>query len=189
MLKTTLRRTQMKLIFASDIHGSAYYLKKLLEVVKKENAQKLILLGDLLYHGPRNPLPKDYSPKDVSAMLNENKQHILAVRGNCDSEVDQMVLEFPILTENLSLFLGGKHVFVTHGHKFNKENPPMLQKGDILINGHFHVAEIDTANDFVYMNPGSISLPKNDFQGYLLFEDGVFSLVSFDGEKKAEYKI
>lgn len=179
----------MKLIFASDIHGSAYYCKQLLEAFKKENAQKLILLGDLLYHGPRNPLPRDYSPKEVCAILNENKQHILAVKGNCDSEVDQMVLEFPILNDNLSLFLEGKHVFVTHGHKFNKENPPLMQKGDVLINGHFHVAEIEQVNDFVYMNPGSVSLPKNDFQGYLLYEDGKFSLITFEGEIKAEYKI
>lgn len=179
----------MKLIFASDIHGSAYYCKKILEVFKQEQAQKLILLGDLLYHGPRNPLPKDYSPKEVSAMLNENKQSILAVRGNCDSEVDQMVLEFPVLNENLSLFLEGKHVFVTHGHKANKENPPLIQKGDVLINGHFHVAEIEQVNDFVYMNPGSVSLPKNDFQGYLLYEDGTFKLTTFEGEIKAEYKI
>ena len=179
----------MKLIFASDIHGSAYYCKKLLEVFKKENAQKLILLGDLLYHGPRNPLPRDYSPKDVCLMLNENKQHILAVKGNCDSEVDQMVLEFPILNDNLSLFLNEKHIFVTHGHKISRDNPPFLQKGDVLINGHFHVAEIDQTNDFVYMNPGSVSLPKNDFQGYLLFEDGNFKLVSFEGEVRAEYSI
>lgn len=179
----------MKLIFASDIHGSAYYCKKVLDAFKSEQAQNLILLGDLLYHGPRNPLPKDYSPADVASMLNDNKQHILAVKGNCDSEVDQMVLQFPILTENLSLFLGGKHVFVTHGHKANRENPPLLQKGDILINGHFHVAEIDTSNDFIYMNPGSVSLPKNDFQGYLLFEDDIFKLVSFEGEVKAQYKI
>ena len=126
----------MKIMIASDIHGSAYYCKKLLEAYEREQADKLLLLGDLLNHGPRNDLPKEYAPKKVITMLNEKKQEILCVRGNCDTEVDQMVLAFPILAEYCILNLGKRMIFATHGHKFNKETLPMLKEGDILLNGH-----------------------------------------------------
>ncbi len=175
----------MKLMFASDIHGSSYYCKKLLEAFKNEQADKLVLLGDLLYHGPRNPLPREYDPKAVYEMLNENKQNILAVRGNCDSEVDQMVLDFPIMQDSLVLFLEKRQVFVTHGHLFSENDPPLLSKGDVLINGHFHIGEMKENEDFIYLNPGSVSLPKNDFRGYIIYRDGVFSLKTFDNEVKA----
>lgn len=175
----------MKLMFASDIHGSAYYCKKIIETFNKEQADKLVLLGDLLYHGPRNPLPREYDPRKVFAMLNENKDKILAVRGNCDSEVDQMVLEFPMMQDSLVMYLEKRQIFITHGHLFSLENPPLLNKGDVLINGHFHTGEIKETENFIYLNPGSVSLPKNDFRGYIIYRDGVFSLKTFDNEVKA----
>ena len=123
----------MKLMIASDIHGSAYYCEKMIEAYKREKADKLLLLGDLLYHGPRNDLPKDYNPKAVIAMLNAMKEELLCVRGNCDTEVDQMVLEFPILADYCFIELDGHTIFATHGHHHNPANPPMLKKGDILV--------------------------------------------------------
>ena len=123
----------MKLMIASDIHGSAYYCRKMLEAYKREEADRLLLLGDILYHGPRNDLPKDYNPKEVIAMLNPMKQDLLCVRGNCDTEVDQMVLEFPILADYCFLEIDGRTIFASHGHHHNPKNPPMLKKGDILL--------------------------------------------------------
>ncbi|MBR2860935.1 MAG: phosphodiesterase [Clostridia bacterium] len=172
----------MKIMFASDIHGSAFYCKQLLEAFKNEQADKLVLLGDLLYHGPRNPLPRDYDPMTVAKLLNENKQSILAVRGNCDSEVDQMVLEFPIMQDSLVMYLDFCQVFVTHGHLFSRDNLPKLNKGDVLVNGHFHVGEMVRQEDYIYVNPGSVSLPKNDFRGYVLYRDGAFNLKTFDNQ-------
>ena len=128
----------MKVMFASDIHGSAYWCAQLLEAFENEGADKLVLLGDLLYHGPRNDFPDEYSPKKVFEMLNAIKDKLLCVRGNCDSEVDQMVLEFPILADYALLSEKDKTLFLTHGHLFSDENPPLLQKGDVLFNGHFH---------------------------------------------------
>ena len=129
----------MKYMFASDIHGSAYYCKRMLEVFQKSGAKRLILLGDILYHGPRNELPKEYDPKQVFGMLNENKEHIYAVRGNCDAEIDQMVLEFPILADYALLELNGKTIYATHGHVYHEEALPPMQPGDILIHGHTHL--------------------------------------------------
>ncbi|MCD8249997.1 MAG: phosphodiesterase, partial [Lachnospiraceae bacterium] len=122
----------MKLLIASDIHGSAYYCGELLEAYEKEQVDRLILLGDILYHGPRNELPEGYAPKEVIAMLNPLKEKILCVRGNCDAEVDQMVLEFPILADYGFLYERGRMIFLTHGHVFHEGNLPMLGKGDIL---------------------------------------------------------
>lgn len=126
----------MKLMIASDIHGSSYYCRKMIEAYRQEEADRLLLLGDLLYHGPRNNLPRDYNPKEVISMLNEIKNELLCVRGNCDTEVDQMVLDFPILAEYCLLELDGRTIFATHGHNFNPDNLPMLKEGDILLNGH-----------------------------------------------------
>ena len=124
----------MKLMIASDIHGSSYYCRKMIEAYRQEEADRLLLLGDLLYHGPRNNLPRDYNPKEVISMLNEIKNELLCVRGNCDTEVDQMVLDFPILAEYCLLELDGRTIFATHGHNFNPDNLPMLKEGDILLN-------------------------------------------------------
>lgn len=167
----------MKLMFASDIHGAADCCEKMLKRFDEERAEKLFLLGDILYHGPRNDLPADYAPKRVIAMLNERKNQLLCVRGNCDTEVDQMVLEFPIMAEYALLYLDGRTVFLTHGHKFNTDNPPLLNNGDVLLHGHTHVQTIDESRNYTYINPGSVSLPKNGMpKSYLIYEDGIFTI-------------
>ena len=166
----------MKLLIASDLHGSAYYCKRLLEQFEKEQAQKMIFLGDILYHGPRNDLPKDYNPKEVIAMLNSMAAQILCVRGNCDCEVDQMVLQFPILAEYAVLFLEGRTVYLTHGHTVNCEHPLAFSQGDVLIHGHTHVPVCEEHDSFVYLNPGSVSIPKaSSAHSYMIYEDGVFT--------------
>ncbi|MBR5508907.1 MAG: phosphodiesterase [Lachnospiraceae bacterium] len=180
----------MKLMIASDIHGSAYYCRQLLEAYEKEGAEKLILLGDVLYHGPRNDLPKEYAPKEVIAMLNPLKQDILCVRGNCDTEVDQMVLEFPILADYGFLYEKEHMIFLTHGHVFNESHLPMLKKGDILLHGHTHVPVCREHEDYVYLNPGSVSIPKeNSAHSYMMYEDGVFLWKNLDGEVYMEYQM
>ncbi len=161
----------MKLMIASDIHGSAFYCSKMIEAYKREKADKLLLLGDLLYHGPRNDLPKEYAPKKVIEMLNGIKEEILCVRGNCDTEVDQMVLEFPVMAEYCILYLDNRMVFATHGHKFNTVDKPLLKKGDILLNGHTHVPKCEQMEEFIYMNPGSVSIPKeNSAHSYMIWD-------------------
>jgi len=171
----------MKLMIASDIHGSAYYCRKLLEAYKQENADKLLLLGDILYHGPRNDLPRDYNPKEVIAMLNPMKQELLCVRGNCDTEVDQMVLEFPILADYCFIELDGHTIFATHGHVHNPKNLPMLKEGDILLNGHTHIPANTNMGTYTYMNPGSVSIPKEgSAHGYMIY-DGEFIWKDLDG--------
>lgn len=165
----------MKILIASDIHGSAYWCEKLLLAYKNENADKLLLLGDILYHGPRNDLPKDYDPKKVIELLSPLKDQILCVRGNCDTEVDQMVLPFPILAEYALLSVDGVTIYATHGHKFGKDNPPPISQGDILLCGHTHVADDCDCDGFRYINPGSVSIPKeNTGNGYMVFENGKF---------------
>lgn len=170
----------MKLMIASDIHGSSYYCRKMIEAYRQEEADRLLLLGDLLYHGPRNNLPRDYNPKEVISMLNEIKNELLCVRGNCDTEVDQMVLDFPILAEYCLLELDGRTIFATHGHNFNPDNLPMLKEGDILLNGHTHIPENQNMGTYTYMNPGSISIPKEgSAHGYMIY-DGEFRWRSLD---------
>ena len=172
----------MKIMIASDIHGSAYYCEKLLSAYREEKADRLLLLGDILYHGPRNDLPKDYAPKKVIQMLNDIKEEILCVRGNCDTEVDQMVLEFPILAEYCILPIGKQMVFATHGHVFNRKNLPMLKAGDILLNGHFHVPACEKEGDIIYMNPGSVSIPKEESEhSYMIMEDETFTWKNLEG--------
>ena len=170
----------MKLMIASDIHGSSYYCRKMIEAYRQEEADRLLLLGDLLYHGPRNDLPRDYNPKEVISMLNEIKNELLCVRGNCDTEVDQMVLDFPILAEYCLLELDGRTIFVTHGHNFNPDNLPMLKEGDILLNGHTHIPANQNMGTYTYMTPGSISIPKEgSAHGYMIY-DGEFRWRSLD---------
>lgn len=173
----------MKLMFASDIHGSAKYAEIMRDIYASEKAEKLILLGDLLYHGPRNDLPENYAPKEVIAILNSMKSEILVVRGNCDAEVDQMVLEFPIMADYAILWLDGHMVFITHGHVFNEDAMPALGKGDILIHGHTHLRVAANRGDYFFFNPGSISLPKGDgVHSYMIYEDGVFTTKTLAGE-------
>ncbi len=173
----------MKLMIASDIHGSAFYCEKMVEAFHREHADKLLLLGDLLYHGPRNDLPEEYAPKRVISMLNELAPSIICVRGNCDAEVDQMVLDFPILSDSCLLFWNGRTIFATHGHIFNEENPPKLHHGDILLNGHFHISACTEHNDFLYLNPGSVSIPKeNTPHGYMVLDETTAYWKDIDGE-------
>lgn len=174
----------MKLFIASDVHGSAYYCEKMLERYKNEKADKLVLLGDVLYHGPRNDLPKEYAPKKVIEMLNNIKEEILCVRGNCDTEVDQMVLQFPILADYAFLYWKDKMVYVTHGHIHNLKNMPMLKKGDILLHGHTHIPACEKAGDITYVNPGSISIPKeNSHHSYIILDDEGIRFKNLDGEE------
>lgn len=172
----------MKIMVASDIHGSAYYCQKMTEAYKNSGAQKLLLLGDILYHGPRNDLPKEYAPKKVIEMLNNISDEILCVRGNCDSEVDQMVLKFNIMAEYAIIYDGERMIFATHGHKFNKDNLPSLKKGDILLHGHTHIPVNENIDGITVMNPGSVSIPKeNSWHGYMIIENGTYTWYDFDG--------
>ena len=181
----------MKLMFASDIHGCAPSCGTMLRKFDEEKAEKLFLLGDILYHGPRNGVPDGYDPKEVIRMLNERAASLLCVRGNCDTEVDQMVLSFPIMAEYALLYLEGRTVFLTHGHRFNTEDPPKLKSGDILLHGHTHIQVIDESRDYIYINPGSVSLPKNgNVKSYMTYEDGIFTVKQLDsGSTQMEYRL
>ncbi|MDE6585507.1 MAG: phosphodiesterase [Clostridia bacterium] len=160
----------MKIIIASDIHGSAKWCGELIKAYKHEGAQKLILLGDILYHGPRNPLPDDYAPMKVAEMLSELKEDIICVRGNCDSEVDQMVLPFDVSSDYGTVFADGVTLHLSHGHR----PVPPLNEGDIYLTGHTHVP-IDENVGYRHLNPGSVSLPKDgSAHGYILFDNGKF---------------
>lgn len=178
----------MKYMIASDIHGSEFYCKKLIEAYKAEKADRLILLGDILYHGPRNDLPEGYAPKKVIEILNAMKNEILCVRGNCDTEVDQMVLDFPILADYAIITAEERLVYLTHGHNFNESNLPPLQNGDILLHGHTHVPRCTEHESYVYLNPGSVSIPKeNSWHGYMILENGRFIWKDFDGKEMLTY--
>jgi len=180
----------MKYLIASDIHGSALYLEQLLKRYDEEKADRLLLLGDLLYHGPRNNLPEGYDPKAVTAMLNGRKDDIFCVRGNCDAEIDQMVLDFPITADYALIDIGKNVIFATHGHLFNEENLPPLKKGDILLHGHTHVSKCVVRENYVYMNPGSVSLPKEGTaHGYMTFESKTFIWKDLNGNKIMEYSL
>ena len=153
----------MKWMIASDLHGSAYYCRKMLEAFEREGADRLFLLGDLLYHGPRNDLPREYAPKAVIPLLNGKKEKLLCVRGNCDAEVDQMVLEFPVLADYAVLPVGQRLIYATHGHIYHVKNLPPLAPGDVLLHGHTHVpAWTEFGQGNLYLNPGSVSIPKED---------------------------
>lgn len=165
----------MKLLIASDIHGSAYYCKRLIESFEKENADRILLLGDILYHGPRNDLPREYSPKTVISLLNPLKSKIFCVRGNCDTEVDQMVLDFPVLADYAVIPVGERIIYATHGHIYNENKLPPLSCGDILLNGHTHIPKCTQHGDYIYMNCGSVSIPKeNSPHSYMISEKGEF---------------
>ncbi|MEO3945403.1 phosphodiesterase [Gorillibacterium sp. CAU 1737] len=173
----------MKLFFMSDIHGSLTGLNQGLDAFEREGAEVLVLLGDLMYHGPRNPLPDEYRPKEVADRLNAYKSRILAVRGNCDSEVDQMLIEFPMMAEYAMLFADGRRIFATHGHHHHLEDLPALTAGDVFIQGHTHVPVAEKRGEVYVLNPGSVSLPKeNHPPSYGLIADRRFQVKSFSGE-------
>ncbi len=173
----------MKYLFASDLHGSLTACEAVLSRFAAENADRLILLGDLLYHGPRNDLPDRYDPKAVFALLNALSPAPLCVRGNCDAEVDQMVLSFPIMADYALLPLEGSVcAFLTHGHLFHTGNPPPHKAGDVLIHGHTHVHCVQPQEDYTYLNPGSAALPKEGQpKSYMTYERGLFQIKDFTG--------
>lgn len=174
----------MKLFIASDIHGSAKYCRQMIQAFEREGADKLLLLGDILYHGPRNPLPEEYSPASVIEMLSAYKYKIICVRGNCDGEVDQMVLPFPILSEYAAVYADGINIYLSHGHRA----VPPLQNGDVYITGHTHVPLNENCG-YIHLNPGSVSLPKkNSAHGYILFDGGDFYFKTLDGKVYDEVK-
>ena len=173
----------MKFIIASDIHGDFDCTKALIDIFQREKADKLIILGDVLYHGPRNDLPKGYNPKGVIGLLNTYKDKIICVRGNCDAEVDQMVLNFPILDVFRYIETDGIRIFATHGHHYNIDTPPRLSQGEILIYGHTHIPMCERRGSNVFMNPGSISIPKGGYKpSFMIYEDRKFVIKTFDGE-------
>lgn len=181
----------MKFFFASDLHGSASACRAVLDRFAEEKADHLILLGDLLYHGPRNDFPDEYNPEMVFKMLNSFFPAPLCVRGNCDSEVDQMVLDFPIMADYSLLPLENGHAaFLTHGHLFSTANPPPHQPGDVLIHGHTHVHCAQSQGDYAYLNPGSAALPKEDQPpSYMIYENNLFQIKGLDGGTLLEYRM
>lgn len=171
-------------MIASDLHGSVSALRALLSAFEKEGADRLLFLGDLLYHGPRNDLPAEYAPKEVIALLNAHKDKIFCVRGNCDTEVDQMVLEFPIMASYALISLGERTVFATHGHHFNAGALPPLKEGDVLLHGHTHVPTFDPVEGIYVLNPGSTTIPKaGSAKSYMTLEDTTFIWKTLDGEE------
>lgn len=168
----------MKLFICSDIHGSAFWCRKVVEKFIQEGADKLIILGDVLYHGPRNPLPDGYSPKEVCEMLNPLADKIVAVRGNCDSEVDQMVLDFNVSSDYATVCDGKVKLTLSHGHRI----VPPLKQGDVYITGHTHVPlNVVEKEGYLHLNPGSVSLPKEgSAHGYILCDNGQFIFKCLD---------
>lgn len=178
----------MKYLIASDIHGSSLYCQKLMEAADKEKPKRMILLGDLLYHGPRNDLPEGYEPKKVIEILNLRKDELLCVRGNCDAEVDQMVLSFPMMADYAVLDTGSRIVYASHGHIASFQNPPPLKRGDLFIQGHTHVPAFVEKDGVFFANPGSVSLPKeNSWHGYMILEENQLTWKDLEGNvMKAE---
>jgi hypothetical protein len=177
----------MKILIASDIHGSAEYAEHFLNIVKKESPDRIILLGDLLYHGPRNNLPADYDTKRTMEILNSLKDKITAVRGNCDSEVDQMVLNFPIMNTYEIIECDGIKFFATHGHHYNPECPPPFVEFDVMLNGHTHISKLTDCGDFYYANPGSTSIPKGGtVNSYMTFENGTLIIKKLSDSETIE---
>lgn len=180
----------MKLFFVSDIHGSLYYLEKVLELYKEEEANFIVLLGDALYHGPRNPLPKDYNPQAVANVLNQYKDKIIAVRGNCDSEVDQMLIEYPMMADYSIILHNNKRLFLTHGHLYNESNLPNLSENDVLVHGHTHVPVAKKHNKIYILNPGSVTLPKEDNpNSYAILQNDLFQIKDLKGNVIKEIKL
>ena len=171
----------MKFLIASDLHGSYYYAQKLIDAFNKEKADKLIILGDIFNHGPRNPLPKDYAPMEVAKVLNGIKDKLLVIKGNCDSQVDTMISEFDFI-ENACVVVGDKTAFLTHGHVYNENAMPKTQF-DMIIYGHFHTGFIKENNGIIIANAGSLSIPKgNTVNSYLTLTESEITLKDINGD-------
>lgn len=179
----------MKYMIVSDIHGSLEDLKKVFSYFEEENCDKLLILGDVMYHGPRNPLPDSYNPSQVAQLLNRYKEKIVAVRGNCDSEVDQMLLDFPIMSDYCQVVIEDRTFFLTHGHIYNEDRMPLLQKGDVFMYGHFHKPRLEIVNDIVMFNPSSITFPKEGEKSFGIYENGLLKICTFDKEVFKSLKI
>ena len=175
----------MLVLIASDLHGSAFYADQLVQIFETSGANLLVLLGDVYNHGPRNPLPQGYAPMEVAATLNKIKDKLLVIRGNCDSEVDDMISEFHLVTE-ACLMVGGHKVYLTHGHRYHKDNLPAISKGDTLIYGHYHVTTCEDKEGVHILNPGSISLPKDGHRAYILLDDKGAEIRDLDGNTIAK---
>ncbi|MGF1726265.1 phosphodiesterase [Photobacterium nomapromontoriensis] len=174
----------MKLFFASDIHGCAESTRRTLAAFEQSGAEHLILLGDVLNHGPRNALPVGYAPIEVAELLNQHAEKITAVRGNCDSDVDQMLLEFPMMADyNLVLLPTGRRLFLTHGHLYNGDKHPRLRDGDVVVSGHTHVPVAAQKESLYLFNPGSVTIPRGENKAsYGLLDGDVLQVVTFDGD-------
>ena len=175
----------MKLLIASDIHGDALCCRKMLDAAQAHNVDKILILGDILYHGPRNDLPEGYAPKKVIEMLNQIPEKLLCVKGNCEAEVDQMVLCFPVMNESAWIYDDAHKIsmYMSHGHKHNPENLPPLPQGTVFLYGHTHLLRFTERDGILCLNPGSISLPKGgNSRSYALYEDGRFDIISLDGD-------
>lgn len=180
----------MKLFFMSDIHGSLYYLEEALEKFEYEKADYLVILGDALYHGPRNPLPKDYNPKEVAELLNKYKNKIIAIRGNCDSEVDQMIIDYPMMSDYSIILYNNRRLFLTHGHIYNKNNLPNLNENDILMHGHTHIPAAEKLEQIYLFNPGSITLPKEgNPNSYGILDNNILQVKDLEGKVIKELKL
>ena len=176
----------MKVLIISDIHGSGYYAEKIKEIVEKENPDKIVLLGDLYYHGPRNDLSQEYNPMKVAEILNSLKDKLLVVRGNCDAEVDEMISQFKF-EDHILMEINGKKVYFTHGHRYNIEVIP-YEDFEIMIYGHIHQGFIEEKEGYLFANPGSISIPRlNTPHSYLIFEEEKLLLKDVEGEVIKEY--
>ena len=174
----------MKLLIASDIHGSITYAEKLIQVYEKEQPDSIVLLGDILYHGPRNDLPEGYAPKEVAALFNKYKDDIICMKGNCDAYVDSMVLDFCICEDVGVIFDGKNRIYMSHGHIHNPENLPKIPEGSVFLYGHTHIAKDEVINGIRAINPGSLSIPKGGQKNsYMIYEDGKFSWFDIDGEE------
>ncbi len=174
----------MKWLIASDLHGSSLYCEKLLAAFEREGADRLLLLGDILYHGPRNALPEEYETKTVAEMLSERREDILCLRGNCDTEVDEMVLGFPLCPGFVVIPVGQRLIFATHGHHYNDDYLPAMREGDILLHGHTHVPRCEERWGTLFLNPGSVSIPKGGSKhSYMTLEGSLALLKTLDGEE------
>lgn len=178
----------MKLVIASDLHGSASAVRALATRIEEESPDRIVLLGDLLYHGPRNDLPEGYAPKEVISVLNGMAESMLAVRGNCDAEVDQMVLDFPCMADYALIEIGGRLLYLTHGHLPGKtpDSSPALPGGSAFLSGHTHVKMLEERAGVLFVNPGSTSIPKDGSASYAVFEQGAFALKALDGRMLCE---
>ncbi len=171
-----------KIFIATDIHGSAYAVKRILQRFEKEKADLLVLLGDIYNHGPRNPFPQEYAPMEVAELLNGVKDKLLVIKGNCDSEVDSMISSFDFLENNV-LFHFGRRIFLTHGHRYNCDNLPALSAGDVMFMGHFHINRISEVNGVICVNVGSCALPKDGVPSFCVVDGNSIRLVSLEDGK------